>query len=503
MLQRQTRAQVKTLAQAYHCFALDCCRPASTVMAQLAVLIAGLLFIVESQASDVAEADPSAVQGFLSKYMTAPMQRAWTSNVVIDDKPALHPAPQIQDSLAFTSAKEEEKAAAKLLANGSNAPYTLSAIGVGLLALVTVLGACIRRGLRPATVFAGMEMQSQAQVSTVPNIFYSGGDEAKLGAGGMADTRDPEPFVNETDKRQSISQAPSFEEYLKSRQFAADSRKSEIKHGLITTFAASGFPLQATLKADRVEGDFTWNPLNLFPSGGWQPAVFAVSLVAGGINGFGRIGRLVARIMSKSDEIDLKLVNSGASNEYMAYQFKYDSIHGRYPGTIEPTDDGMKIDGVLVPTSHTRDPSEIPFSKLGAEYICESTGAFLTAEKVAPHIAAGAKKIIFSAPAKDDSPTVVMGVNEGTYDPSMVAVSCASCTTNGLAPMVKAINDKFGIEEGLMTTVHAMTATQKVVDASSNKDWRGGRCASGNIIPSSTGAAKAVAKVIPDVKGKP
>ena len=224
--------------------------------------------------------------------------------------------------------------------------------------------------------------------------------------------------------------------------------------------------------------------------------------VAGGINGFGRIGRLVARIMAKSDAIDLKLVNSGAANEYMAYQFKYDSIHGRYPGTIEPTADGLMIDGVLTPTTHTRDPSEIPFGAMGAEYICESTGAFLTADKVAPHIAAGAKKIIFSAPAKDDSPTVVMGVNEETYDPSMVAVSCASCTTNGLAPMVKAINDKFGIEEGLMTTVHAMTATQKVVDASSNKDWRGGRCASGNIIPSSTGAAKAVAKVIPDVKGK-
>merc|ERR1712118_609660 len=166
------------------------------------------------------------------------------------------------------------------------------------------------------------------------------------------------------------------------------------------------------------------------------------------------------------------------------------------------TADGLMIDGVLTPTTHTRDPSEIPFGAMGAEYICESTGAFLTADKVAPHIAAGAKKIIFSAPAKDDSPTVVMGVNEETYDPSMVAVSCASCTTNGLAPMVKAINDKFGIEEGLMTTVHAMTATQKVVDASSNKDWRGGRCASGNIIPSSTGAAKAVAKVIPDVKGK-
>merc|ERR1712216_424638 len=136
------------------------------------------------------------------------------------------------------------------------------------------------------------------------------------------------------------------------------------------------------------------------------------------------------------------------------------------------------------------------------DYVCESTGAFLTAEKVEAHFGAGAKKIVFSAPAKDDSPTIVMGVNQGEYDPAWKAVSCASCTTNGLAPMVKAINDKFGIEEGLMTTVHAMTATQKVVDASSNKDWRGGRCASGNIIPSSTGAAKAVAKVIPQVKGK-
>jgi len=224
--------------------------------------------------------------------------------------------------------------------------------------------------------------------------------------------------------------------------------------------------------------------------------------VAGGINGFGRIGRLVARIMAKSDAIDLKLVNSGASNEYMAYQFKYDSIHGRYPGIVEATDAGLMIDGVLTPTQHTRNPSEIDFAGFGAEYVCESTGAFLTQDAVAPHIAAGAKKVIFSAPAKDDSPVVVMGVNEETYDSSMVAVSCASCTTNGLAPMVKAINDAYGIEEGLMTTVHAMTATQKVVDASSNKDWRGGRCASGNIIPSSTGAAKAVAKVIPSVAGK-
>jgi hypothetical protein len=234
-------------------------------MAQLAVLIAGLLLIAESHASDVAEAD----QAFLSKYMTAPTQRSWTS--VIDDKPALHQAPQMQDSYAFTSAKE--------VANGSNTPITLSAIGVGLLALVTMLGVRMRRGMQPAAVLAGMEMQSQAQVSAVPNIFYSGGDDAKLGAGGMADTRDPEPFVNETDKRQSISQAPSFEEYLKSRQFAADSRKAELKHGLFSMLAASRLPLQATLKAEPNRREVNWDPLDLLPvdpTCGWQPAVFAV-----------------------------------------------------------------------------------------------------------------------------------------------------------------------------------------------------------------------------------
>ena len=221
-----------------------------------------------------------------------------------------------------------------------------------------------------------------------------------------------------------------------------------------------------------------------------------------GINGFGRIGRLVARIIVKNPETELKLINSGASAEYMAYQFKYDSIHGRYDGTVEVGDDTLIVDGVTIPLSHTRDPAEIPFAANGADYVCESTGAFLTTDAVAPHIAAGAKKVIFSAPAKDDSKVIVMGVNQDDYTADMTAVSCASCTTNGLAPMVKAINDEFGIEEALMTTVHAMTATQKVVDASSNKDWRGGRCASGNIIPSSTGAAKAVTKVIPDLKGK-
>merc|ERR1719261_1949691 len=221
-----------------------------------------------------------------------------------------------------------------------------------------------------------------------------------------------------------------------------------------------------------------------------------------GINGFGRIGRLVARIMVKNPETDLKLINSGAAAEYMAYQFKYDTIHGKYDGVVEVDGDNLVVDGVSIPLSHTRNPAEIPFAQYGATYVCESTGAFLTDEKIQPHIEAGAKKVIFSAPAKDDSKVIVMGVNQDEYETSSNAVSCASCTTNGLAPMVKAINDAYGIEEALMTTVHAMTATQKVVDASSNKDWRGGRCASGNIIPSSTGAAKAVTKVIPELKGK-
>merc|ERR1711963_1180487 len=173
-----------------------------------------------------------------------------------------------------------------------------------------------------------------------------------------------------------------------------------------------------------------------------------------------------------------------------------------YDGTVEVDGDSLVIDGKKVALSHTRDPAEIPFTEHGAEYVCESTGVFLTTEKVQPHLKAGAKKVVFSAPAKDDSHTVVMGVNQETYEPSMQAVSCASCTTNGLAPMVKAVHDAFGIKRGLMTTVHAMTASQPTVDGSSKKDWRGGRAASGNIIPSSTGAAKAVAKVIPAMKGK-
>lgn len=221
-----------------------------------------------------------------------------------------------------------------------------------------------------------------------------------------------------------------------------------------------------------------------------------------GINGFGRIGRLVARSMIKNPETNLKLINTGAAPEYMAYQFKYDTVHGKFDGTVEVDGMDLVLDGQRVPTSHTRNPEEIPFTATGAQYVCESTGAFLTEEKVQPHLKAGAKKIVFSAPAKDDSHTIVMGVNAETYESSMDLVSCASCTTNGLAPTVKVINDNFGIKEALMTTVHAMTATQMVVDGTSKKDWRGGRCASSNIIPSSTGAAKAVTKVIPSLVGK-
>lgn len=221
-----------------------------------------------------------------------------------------------------------------------------------------------------------------------------------------------------------------------------------------------------------------------------------------GINGFGRIGRLVARIAIEDPRASLLAINTGADATYMAYQFKYDTVHGRWKGSLEVDGDDLIINGKRVKTTHARNPAEIPWKALGVEYLCESTGVFLTAESAQPHIDAGVKKVIFSAPAKDKSPTIVMGVNENDYTPDMKFISCASCTTNGLAPMVKAIHDAFGIEEALMTTVHAMTSTQQVVDGSSKKDWRGGRAASGNIIPSSTGAAKAVAAVIPSLKGK-
>jgi len=222
-----------------------------------------------------------------------------------------------------------------------------------------------------------------------------------------------------------------------------------------------------------------------------------------GVNGFGRIGRLVTRIMQEDDACDMKAINAGsATTDYMAYQYKYDTIHGKAKGTVEVDGDYLVLNGNKIITSRCRDPKEVDWGGKGADYVCESTGIFLTKEKAQSILDGGAKKVIYSAPAKDDSQTIVMGVNEEQYDGSENFISCASCTTNGLAPMVKAIHDEFVIEEALMTTVHAMTATQAVVDSSSRKDWRGGRAASGNIIPSSTGAAKAVTKVIPSLAGK-
>jgi glyceraldehyde 3-phosphate dehydrogenase len=188
----------------------------------------------------------------------------------------------------------------------------------------------------------------------------------------------------------------------------------------------------------------------------------------------------------------------------MKYLMEHDTVHGRFDGTVELTDDGMIINGIPVTLSATRDPTEIPWSKAGVEYVCESTGAFTTTEGCLKHIDGGAKKVIISAPAKDaETPTIVVGVNTEDYQTSMKVVSCASCTTNGLAPLVKVINEKFGIVKGLMTTVHAATASQAVVDSTmKGKDWRAGRAASANIIPSSTGAAKAVAKAYPVMAGK-
>merc|ERR1719413_266635 len=223
-----------------------------------------------------------------------------------------------------------------------------------------------------------------------------------------------------------------------------------------------------------------------------------------GINGFGRIGRQVARIAMDREDFVLKHINSPMSPEYMKYLLEHDTVHGRFKGTVKLSDDGLIINGIPVSLSATRDPTEIPWKDAGVEYVCESTGAFTTTEGCMKHIEGGAKKVIISAPAKDaETPTLVVGVNTEDYDSaSMNVVSCASCTTNGLAPLVKTINEKFGIKQGLMTTVHAATASQLTVDGSMKGDWRAGRAASANIIPSSTGAAKAVAKCYPIMKGK-
>lgn len=223
-----------------------------------------------------------------------------------------------------------------------------------------------------------------------------------------------------------------------------------------------------------------------------------------GINGFGRIGRLVFRIAAK-DPANYEIVGINdpfIDPDYMVYMTKYDSMHGQFDGNLSAADGKLLLEGRQISVFAEKDPANIDWKSCGADYVIESTGVFTTTEAASKHIAGGAKKVVISAPAKDDTPTFVMGVNEGDYKPEMTVVSNASCTTNCLAPIVKVLEDNFGIEEGLMTTVHSTTATQKTVDGPSAKDWRGGRAASGNIIPSSTGAAKATALVIPSVKGK-
>ncbi|HPF54126.1 MAG TPA: type I glyceraldehyde-3-phosphate dehydrogenase [Eubacteriales bacterium] len=227
-----------------------------------------------------------------------------------------------------------------------------------------------------------------------------------------------------------------------------------------------------------------------------------MSLIKVGINGFGRIGRLVARAAAANDKIDIVGINDPfISLDYMVYMMKYDTVHGIFKGEIEAKDGKLYINGKAVNVYACMNPNEIPWGECGAEYVVESTGVFTTIEGASAHLAAGAKKVVISAPSKD-APMFVMGVNNETYNSSMNIVSNASCTTNCLAPLVKVVNDKWGVEQGLMTTVHATTATQKTVDGPSKKDWRGGRGAAFNIIPSSTGAAKAVGKVIPELNGK-
>ena len=221
-----------------------------------------------------------------------------------------------------------------------------------------------------------------------------------------------------------------------------------------------------------------------------------------GINGFGRIGKLSFQAALAKEGVEVVAVNDPfISADYMAYMTKYDTVHGRFNGTIEEKDGNLVVNGKEIKVYNEMDPHNIPWGELGVEYVLECSGVFTTMEKAQAHLDAGAKQVVISAPSKD-APMFVMGVNNTEYKPEMNIVSNASCTTNCLAPLAKVINDNFGITEGLMTTVHSTTATQKTVDGASKKDWRGGRAASANIIPSSTGAAKAVGKVIPELNGK-
>ena len=226
-----------------------------------------------------------------------------------------------------------------------------------------------------------------------------------------------------------------------------------------------------------------------------------MSKIKVGINGFGRIGRLVFRAAQKRSDIEVVAINDLIDVEYMAYMLRYDTVHGKFDGTIEVKDGMLVVNGSSIRVTAERNPADINWGGVGADYVVESTGLFLTKEKSQGHIDAGAKRVLMSAPSKDDTPMFVYGVNHKKYAGEKFA-SNASCTTNCLAPIVKVLNENFGIVEGLMTTVHSITSTQKTVDSPSLKDWRGGRAAASNIIPSSTGAAKAVGKVLPEMNGK-
>lgn len=221
-----------------------------------------------------------------------------------------------------------------------------------------------------------------------------------------------------------------------------------------------------------------------------------------GINGFGRIGNLAFQAALSKPEVEVVAINDPfIAADYMAYMVKYDTVHGKFQGEVSHGESTLIVNGKEIKVYNEMDPKNVPWGENGVEYVLECSGVFTTMEKASAHLEAGAKKVIISAPSKD-APMFVMGVNNETYDPSMNIISNASCTTNCLAPLAKVLHDNFGIKEGLMTTVHSTTATQKTVDGASKKDWRGGRAASANIIPSSTGAAKAVGKVIPSLNGK-
>ena len=221
-----------------------------------------------------------------------------------------------------------------------------------------------------------------------------------------------------------------------------------------------------------------------------------------GINGFGRIGRFVFRAAQERNDIQIVGINDLLDVDYMAYMLKYDTMHGQFKGSVEVKDGNLVVNGNVIRVTAERNPADLKWDAIGAEYVVESTGLFLSKDKAEAHLQAGAKYVVMSAPSKDDTPMFVCGVNTDKYVKGTQIVSNASCTTNCLAPIAKVLNDNWGIADGLMTTVHATTATQKTVDGPSAKDWRGGRAAAGNIIPSSTGAAKAVGKVIPELNGK-